>query len=56
MCLEIYGMNQCACDIVLVDDAVVENHESVVQGDMVVEKHNCSILLGHIIIENITMV
>jgi hypothetical protein len=48
-------MAQCACDIMLVDDAVVENHESVVLGDMIVEKHNCSVLLGHINIENITM-
>jgi hypothetical protein len=49
-------MNQCACDIVLVDDAVVGNHGNIVLGDIVVEKHSCSILLGHIIIENITVV
>jgi hypothetical protein len=48
-------MNQCACDIVLVYGVVVESHECVVLGDAVVEKHNCSVLLCHIIIENITV-
>jgi hypothetical protein len=48
-------MNQCACDVVLVYDVVVESYECVILGDVVVEKHNCSVLLGHIIIENITM-
>jgi hypothetical protein len=49
-------MNQCACDIMLVDYVVVENHDSVVLCDMIVEKHNSSVLLGHIIIGNITVV
>lgn len=39
-------MNQCACDIMLVVDAVIENHESVVLGDMVVEKLNLQYTSG----------